>query len=56
MRGRRHSAPAKGEVNKLLTASVEVSNMKADAESDYVVTLYSGDTAVAYAEGVEIDG
>ena len=50
------SAPAKGEVNKLLTASVEVSNMKADAESDYVVTLYSGDTAVAYAEGVEIDG
>lgn len=48
------SAPATGEVNKLLTAKVTVTNMKNEAESDYVVTLFDGDTAVAEAEGVEL--
>ncbi|MDE5607794.1 MAG: hypothetical protein K2I64_02535 [Muribaculaceae bacterium] len=49
------SAPASGEVNKLLTAKVEISNMLGSSDGDYVVTLFEGETAVAQAEGVAID-
>lgn len=49
------SAPASGEVNKLLTTKVEISNMRGSSDDDYVVTLFDGETAVAQAEGVAID-
>ncbi|MDE6417129.1 MAG: hypothetical protein K2K68_08920 [Duncaniella sp.] len=50
------SAPASGEVNKLFSASVEITNMRATGDDEYVVTLFEGETPVAQSKGVTIDG
>ncbi len=48
-----HSIPTEGRINNPYTASLKLKNMNSVPETDYTVTLYAGDEAVATADADE---